>query len=1656
MKRITTHFLCLKDLKSLFMILVFILPMEILAQTNLNNGLIGYYPLDGDVKDYGTNKLDGVASNIEFVEGKSGKAAQFNGENGGIILSNYVDQMKLSPKHLTVSLWAKFDRREKYDYGGLILNFPCGYGLLIHYPINSENFDLNANIRISGESGGGTVFSPYKDVWRHFVLTYDEKDAKIYIDGVLEKTSPLLGTISYCGQGSVGLGNYSGFLYKGLMDEVRIYDRAISYDEVKELYGQPLVDIKKGLVAYYPFNGKDKDESGNDYHVQSNSATLTNDRFGKPNSAYHFNGTSSFMSVPYNTPFVSENHSISAWIKTSKVSGYGRIVVLPNQGGQHFSLNVNTVVPKKASIYFDNSDGSGATVAYSTKDVTDGAWHHLVGIINMTDKKMNVYLDGILDGTINVTKTPISSTSPLQIGRFSESEPEYFEGDIDDIRIYNRAINNAEVKELYEFLNDGLVAYYPFNGDYKDKSENGIANDGIPTGTTLETDRLGNANSKSCRFNGTSDFIRVPNSTSLNPEFMTVAAWIKPTAFYEGTCGHSIILTKGGDINNTGGYGIGITGTNVCTAGRTTQTCTVGVNTGSQNYVSSIASEIKLNEWQLLVGTYDGKEITYYLNGKFVNKTPIVGKILACPDDIFIGAFTTDDRKQGRPYWFNGWMDDIRIYNRAINDAEVKELYGQPIDPLEQGLIAIYPLNGNETDTGPNKFDGKKQGAIDYPEVLNGVKAGKFNGNSSAVLLAEANTPTSSRFAFFSPKKFTISARFSKDGLGTIVRNGSLGYRLKIKKGSLINQIELEGSIWAGANISPLRITEFKINHAVMVDKEFLNLVTFTYDGTNLALYHNGKFLKKEPKNLGGLEFMYLKDDAVTIGKDGKNGDYFKGLLQDVRFYDKVLSDVDIRKLYSVNFVNRTFESMSPKSIGRGAPFVAIVKGKGFTENLTAKLIKGGSLPLVATKISPVSPTELKVEWNLPTDAELGKYNLEISGYPDGITRTLDKALDIQTQKKSELRILLVSRYDKIRVNRDVEYRITATADIGNIQLTDVRIHLVVQAITKNSQLVVRRKNPVGNFPNFSNLTPVQLEELNVVSNDFIPATDENGMTSHTFVLSKAVLDPGKPEPFVFTVKSTNIGDKFVIVLQGTPIPFEALNREETGCSDCTKCSIDLAGFAPLPGVGCASGIAGVYCSARDYNAKEKIGSWLNIGAAFVGGILSCASGPIGKSLEKALIPHAKALVKVAEAESTGSGVLSADEDCKNCDNPERKYIKPISVIKLKEDTDPKNNTYLRILEGDSIKTAFIKYGPDGFTDDKYTQSGRLMPYIIEFENKTSSTAPVGMITIKDQLDTSIFDLSTFRFASYGWGDTTLYADDAPNPDFLGFDYDLRPKKNAILRHLASIDRVTGAIEYRFSSLDPDTYDPIVDKNQGFLPPNDSTRKGFGFIEYLVETKTNLAHGTKVKNKMAMGFDSIPLTSSPYWINTIDAIKPLSRIKPLPIVSKDTIIKLILESSDIGSGVESYDIYVSVNNTSFRRVGKGLQGDTLTFIGKNKVSYRFFSQARDNVGNWEDTTHTADATIKIDITNPVTELKTGQLKIYPNPTVGTVYIESPWENASAQIIVSDIIGRTVLQQKSIQTKVSELDLRSFSAGIYFISLKNERTGETKVGKVVHE
>jgi hypothetical protein len=208
-----------------------------------------------------------------------------------------------------------------------------------------------------------------------------------------------------------------------------------------------------GLVAWYPFTGNVNDISGNANNGINNGATLTTDRAGNVNSAYYFNGLSDYISsTPVGLPIGNTARTISAWfttttsaIPTSQYPNWQSITLYGNPMGGPVIFSQSIEAPTGQG-YFQS--GSWQNGIYSNNPLNNGVWHNMVTTYGGSGTPVRMYIDGVLENS-TAAVTLGTASSYFGIGNNPSIANIPFRGKIDDIGIWNRALNQAEVTALY-------------------------------------------------------------------------------------------------------------------------------------------------------------------------------------------------------------------------------------------------------------------------------------------------------------------------------------------------------------------------------------------------------------------------------------------------------------------------------------------------------------------------------------------------------------------------------------------------------------------------------------------------------------------------------------------------------------------------------------------------------------------------------------------------------------------------------------------------------------------------------------------------------------------------------------------------------------------------------------------------------------------------------------------------------------------------------------------------------------------------------------------------------------------------------------------------------------------------------------------------------
>jgi hypothetical protein len=287
-------------------------------------------------------------------------------------------------------------------------------------------------------------------------------------------------------------------------------------------------------------------------------------------------------------------------------------------------------------------------------------------------------------------------------------------------------------------------------------------------------------------------------------------------------------------------------------------------------------------------------------------------------------------------------------------------------------------------------------------------------------------------------------------------------------------------------------------------------------------------------------------------------------------------------------------------------------------------------------------------------------------------------------------------------------------------------------------------------------------------------------------------------------------------------------------------------------------------------------------------------------------------------------------------------------------------------------KTGPAVYGPQAFVS-----INAVLPYRIDFENDRKATAPAQTVFITDQLSAN-FEWGSFMLTEIGFGDNRIEIPAGRQQfetvipmSYGGVDFEVQVQ--------AGLDPTTGLLTVRFMSIDPDTGLPPANSNAGFLPPEDGTGRGMGFVKYTVMPKAGLPTGTELRNIANITFDFIETIATnqvdPHdpsqgtnpdleCLSRIDALAPATSVVVLPATSRPIFTVSWGGADDpFGAGLRDFTILVSTDGGPPVPWLTNTTDTSAIFVGRPNLSYAFHSIGHDHVGNTEAAPTVADTTV---------------------------------------------------------------------------------------------
>ncbi|MBU2509682.1 LamG domain-containing protein [bacterium] len=798
--------------------------------------LVLNFPFSGNTEDQSGNDNDGTPSQVTLTSDRfeaSSSAYYFDGTGH---ISTNLDVQPGAMSQTTWMAWIKPTQTSSTDQAILCSDDGLWQRCL------SMAAD-NTTLRVSW---GGGSWSPIKldlNLWQHIAVVYSSTDVLIYKNGAEYSRggAEIARTSNHTFQ--IGVNPYTGSNnFNGKIDDVRVYNTALTPTEIRTLYGYYTIN---NLEGDFFFSGNVNNSSGNGSQAYNYGANLTEDRTGASDKAYTFDGVDDYIYTNIDVqPSVMSETSWAAWIRPTQTSSGDQAVLCTSFGLWQRCLKMvaNTTT---AGVYVGDR-------VWRPIGLTLGIWQHLAVVYDSDN--VYFYKNGVLY-SLEDTEVIRTNLNPLHIGMDPYNDSSFFNGDIDDVKVYNRALSAAEVQNLFGYsINNNLAASFDFSGNVNDNSGSGAR--AYNNNATLISDRSGNAES-AYLLDGTTSYIKT--SVDVQPQSMAETSWsiwIKPTS---------------ADSNDK---------TVLCTQEGLWQRCLKMTNstTAAAIFVGNTTwrpIKLDLNLWQHLVLVYKSDNVLFYKNGvEYSRGTPEFLRATLNPLAIGIDPYSDSA-------FFEGAVDDVKIYNKALTAQEVTSLYGYS---RTNNLAASFSFTGDLSDSSGSGAQAYNYGAT-LVEDRNGVaeSAYQLDGSSDYIYTNLDVQPSAMTETSWSAWIKPVSLK-SNDQYILCTNNGLWERCLKMNTNTTNAGIFKGNGTWV-----PFGLDLNLWQHIVVI-----------YQSDNILFYKNGVAY-----GLGSAEAISPTLNTLHIGRnpDGNNS-FFTGAIDDVKIYDKALSAAEVRSLYGYSVSN--------------------------------------------------------------------------------------------------------------------------------------------------------------------------------------------------------------------------------------------------------------------------------------------------------------------------------------------------------------------------------------------------------------------------------------------------------------------------------------------------------------------------------------------------------------------------------------------------------------------------------------------------------------------------------------------------------------------------------------------------------------------------------
>jgi len=912
-------------------------PAEVSFLYNWAPGPVTYYNFEegsgSQLKDISGNNHNGTITTPKWSKGKYGKSLDFT--TGG-----YVDA-GTGPidfnGNWTVSFWAN-DLNTWVQQRGLVSKLDSGgyygaKGVTFMHISSPQHLYLGISDGTNNKTADFNVGPKYG--WTYITATRNGNNAYMYVNGQYLRTVDLTGVGDVNGSQNftIGRGNSSSF-YGGI-DDLKVYNYARTPGQIVEDMnaGHPIGGSPIGSqLAYWKFDEGYGTRANDQKNYRNGTltctgATCTNPTWkndGKFGKALYFHASGTDRSYVTTSPInisstAGDKMTWTMWINPdASQAGSGWLMRNGTGTDENYGWRLGSLSGGKYKIALELYDTGFRSISTTNYIVPSSGWNN-IAVVYSQGQWFKTYVNGILKETTTVSYGPsVQSTSSFNIGGHSGTTGQYFNGYIDEVKIYNDELTADQIKLdmnqgkaliLGSFsdtsklaggsiASNSASAIYcvpgssdpcsPPVGEWNfEEGQGSTVNDSSGNGNAGTWDGTGKhwgqgKNGKAGIFNGSNDTL-LNNSSGFLPSGdspRTISYWFKPNP------GMS-------DANSAVAYGCATEGYNCFSPG-------VGKYVGTWATSTSIGAHLETCQvngptyssttaWHYYTAVFNGNNtITFYIDGQTpTTVTPSCTIDTSSGNGIEIGV--------GRWGYYNGSIDDVKIYDYARTPAQVAWDYnqGKPVGHWKfdecQGLtLGDSSGNGNSGTitiggTAPQTTAGTCSTPIDGSGAWYNGRAGKYNSSMS-----------------FDGADDSIS-------LGPILtmNTSDLTVAMWIKGNSpAANSAAFSKGIWGAGRATGYGILaatnssnkfDFEIGGTVVQSKKTIDTswhhVVGTRKGSTLSIYVDG--ILEDAHTVTPVDLTY--SSTLNLGQRGVGVGYFAGQIDDVRVYNYALTPIQIK-----------------------------------------------------------------------------------------------------------------------------------------------------------------------------------------------------------------------------------------------------------------------------------------------------------------------------------------------------------------------------------------------------------------------------------------------------------------------------------------------------------------------------------------------------------------------------------------------------------------------------------------------------------------------------------------------------------------------------------------------------------------------------------------